>query len=305
MTRAFVLSGGGSLGAVQVGMLQAMGEVGVTPDFLVGTSVGAVNAAWVASHGMSRESLDDLARVWRGLRRRDIFPLDPQRIAQAAVGRKAALCSADRLGHLVHLHTRGRDLSALPIPVHLLATDLLSGEAVLVSEGAASEAVRASTALPGIFPPVTIGSRHLIDGGVALQSGVVHALGLGATEIYVLPAGVSCALARPPRSALGVAMHCLTLLIAQRVFTEVSLVTQRSGASVHVLPPLCPLGVSSMDFSHGAELLSRSYRAATEWLAAGGHLRPHQERFLTLHDHPAAQPTPSPMSVPSSASASA
>ena len=74
MTTAFVLSGGGSLGAVQVGMLQALAERGVEPDLLVGTSCGALNAAWVAGHGMSRTSLAELAAVWIGLRRRDIFP---------------------------------------------------------------------------------------------------------------------------------------------------------------------------------------------------------------------------------------
>jgi len=85
MTTAFVLSGGGSLGAVQVGMLQALGERGVTPDLLVGTSAGALNAVFVAAHGMSPTSLDLLAATWAALRREDVFPLRaPQMILALA-----------------------------------------------------------------------------------------------------------------------------------------------------------------------------------------------------------------------------
>ena len=79
MTTAFVLSGGGSLGAVQVGMLQALSERDVHPDLLIGTSVGAINAAYVAGHGTGTQALDDLAAIWRGLRRKDVFPVNPLR----------------------------------------------------------------------------------------------------------------------------------------------------------------------------------------------------------------------------------
>ncbi|HSP97257.1 MAG TPA: patatin-like phospholipase family protein, partial [Candidatus Dormibacteraeota bacterium] len=79
MTTAFVLSGGGSLGAVQVGMLAALHERGFRPDFLVGTSVGSLNAAYLAAHGFEMATVDRLANVWRRLRRSDVFPFDPLR----------------------------------------------------------------------------------------------------------------------------------------------------------------------------------------------------------------------------------
>ena len=85
MTTAFVLSGGGSLGAVQVGMLQALTERGETPDLLVGTSAGALNATYLAGHGISRDSLHTLAALWAGLRRRDVFPISPGRQLLAAI----------------------------------------------------------------------------------------------------------------------------------------------------------------------------------------------------------------------------
>ena len=83
---AFVLTGGGSLGAVQVGMMTALHEQGIDPDLLVGTSVGAVNAAYVAGPGTTGQRLTSLADLWTGMRRRDVFVADPGRWLRAAVG---------------------------------------------------------------------------------------------------------------------------------------------------------------------------------------------------------------------------
>lgn len=286
MTTAFVLSGGGSLGAVQVGMLQALTEAGISPDLLVGTSAGAINAAWVAGHGISAESLDDLAEQWIQLRRHDIFPLNLPHLLRAVLGTTSAVCSADRLTEMVRDHAGMVDLDEAEISAHIVATDLLTGLAVLLSTGSVSTAVQASAAIPGIFPPVKIDGRYLVDGGVAGHCGIAQAAELGASQIYVLPAGAACALPRPPRTAAGVAMHALTLLIEQRLHTEVAAIGVRPDAPVvRVLPPLCPLTVSATDFSHAAELIRRGRNDSSRWLAAGADRLPHQERFLSLHDH--------------------
>ena len=117
-TTAFVLSGGGSLGAVQVGMLQALALSGVHPDLLVGTSAGAVNAAWVAGHGMSTDSLDRARRVWAGLRRSDIFPVDPRQVVRGLTGRSMGITSDTRLRRLVgtHAHQRPEARSGADLP---------------------------------------------------------------------------------------------------------------------------------------------------------------------------------------------
>jgi NTE family protein len=283
MTTAFVLSGGGSLGAVPVGMLQALLARGVEPDLLVGTSAGAVNAAWVAGHGTSPGSLAELARLWAGLRRSDVFPFRPWRAVQAVAGRQSALCSDDGLRRLVHSHVGIQDLAEAVVPVHVVAADLLSGEEVLLSEGNVVDAVLASTAIPGVLPPVAVAGRQLVDGGVAHHTAVGQAVDLGATEVYVLPAGYPCALPGPPVSALGVAVHALTLLIEQRLIAEVG--GYAGACRIRLLPPLCPLGVSAADFRHGAELVERGRRASEEWLDAGGVDLPRPERFLSLHRH--------------------
>jgi NTE family protein len=283
MTTAFVLSGGGSLGAVQVGMLQALEERGIRPDLLIGTSAGALNAAYLAGHGMSSGSLEQLAEVWRRLRRQDVFPADPVRLALAVRGTQPSLCSSGAFRRLVADHLPYRRLEDATIPVHLVATDVLSGEEVLLSSGDVVDGALASAAIPAVFPPVEVEGRLLWDGGIADNAAISQALALGADGVYVLPAGVACALDAPPRGALASALHALTLLIEQRLILEVAFLAER--AELHVLPPLCPLAVSAVDFRRGAELIDRARRATRSWLASGGTRRPRPERFLSLHHH--------------------
>lgn len=284
MTTAFVLSGGGSLGAVQVGMMQALAERGVVPDLLVGASAGALNAAFVAGRDFNLETLDELARVWRGLRRQHVFPFAPHLHVLAIAGARSSLCAPDGLRRLIAAHLTYDRLENANIPIHVVATDVLSGIEVLLSEGASGPAVLASASIPAVLPGVEIDGRLLFDGGVANNTPVSQAFALGADRIFVLPAGVACALDAPPRSALSTAVHALTLLIEQRLMHDVSAYHDR--VELIVAPPLCPLRISSSDFRHAADLISRARRATNDWFDEGGHHRPHPERFLSLHTHP-------------------
>lgn len=283
MTTAFVLSGGGSLGAVQVGMLQALGRSGVHPDLLVGTSAGAMNAAWVAGHGLSWGSLTQLAEVWSGLRRHDIFSVNVHQAMRGLLGMSPAVGSNHRLATLVAARAGIRDLAEAAVPVHMVATDVLTGQGALISTGPVLDAVLASSAIPGLFPPVRREGRHLVDGGVSGHAGVAEAVDLGATEIYVLPTGAPCALQRPPRSAVGVALHALTLLMQQRLSAEIA--ACRGAATIKVLPPLCPLAISAADFGHARELVDRGLRSSADWLEGGAIDLPQPERFLAPHRH--------------------
>lgn len=283
VTTAFVLSGGGSLGAVQVGMLQALAAHGVQPDLLVGTSAGAVNAAWVAGHGMSTDSLTELADVWTGLRRGDIFPVEPRQVLRGLLGRSPGVASEDGLRRLIRAHASIEDLTQARVPTHLVAADLLTGYDVLISNGDLVDGVLASAAIPGVLSPVERDGRHLVDGSVALHAGVAQAVDLGATLIYVLPTGAPCALTRPPGSAVAVALHALTLLIAQRLMHDIA--GLQGAATIKVLPPLCPLAVSAADFRHAAGLVARARRTSLEWIGSGDIDLPDPERFLALHHH--------------------
>jgi NTE family protein len=289
MTTAFVLSGGGSLGAVQVGMLRALAERGIEPDLLVGTSAGALNASFVSAHGTGPAALDLLARTWAGLRRDDVFPLRAPRMVLALAGARESLCSDAGLHELVRRHLGPARLEDAAIPVHLVATDLLSGEEVLLSDGDALTAVLASSAVPAVLPPVRRDGRTLVDGGLADNAAISQAVALGADRVYVLPTGYACALAAPPARPLAVAVQALGLLMQQRLVRDVAFYADRVG--LVVLPPLCPLSISAVDFRHGAQLCRRAHAAAAAWLDSGQAELPRPERILGLHGHPAVPPS--------------
>lgn len=265
MKTAFVLTGGASLGAVQVGMLRALSEAGVRPDLLAGSSVGAINAAWVAAHPGA--GLEPLAAIWRGLRREAIFPAGLG-AAAALLGRADHVVAPDRLRRLLEASLGDRRFEDLSLPLHVLATDVMTGQAVVLSRGPLVPALLASAAIPAIYPPVRIGRRLLVDGGIAGHAPVAQAAAQGAEHVIVLPAGHACALREPPRSALAMALHSVTLLIQQQLIHELDRVP--AGVRVSVLPPLCPLAVSPADFSHADELMERAYRSTRRRLAAGG-----------------------------------
>ena len=125
---AFVLSGGASLGALQVGMLRALYERGVVPDLLVGTSAGAVNAAFVASRPQTPSTADELARIWRRLERQDVFPVSARALIGGAMGHRDHLFPDHGLRQLVRRHLQIELLEESRVSLHLVAFDLTSGK---------------------------------------------------------------------------------------------------------------------------------------------------------------------------------
>src|SRR5215218_6772527 len=152
MSVAFVLSGGASLGAVQVGMLRALLERGIRPDVLVATSVGALNGAFLASRGPTVETVDELAALWCGLRRGQVIPVEPVTGLLGFLGARRNLVPGGALRRLVARNLAHDRLEDLPIPLNVVACDALSGEEVLLSAGPLVDAVLASAAIPGVLP---------------------------------------------------------------------------------------------------------------------------------------------------------
>jgi NTE family protein len=261
---AFVLSGGCSLGAVQVGMLQALMESGIVPDLLVGTSVGAINAAWMAGRP-SHEGALQLGEVWCGLRRQDIFPLSPWVGARGLLGRANHLVPNTGLRSVLERHLPYERLEDAEIPIHVITTELKTGRAAVLSSGPAIPVLLASSAIPGVFPPVTIGRRELVDGGVANHTPVATAIELGATRIYVLPIAYPW-LRQEPTSALGMALFALARFVEQTLDAEVA--AHRDLADIHILPACEVPTISPADFSHTKDLIARGYRSARRFLSS-------------------------------------
>jgi NTE family protein len=283
MTTAFVLSGGGSLGAVQVGMLLALADRHVTPDLVVGSSVGALNAAFVAGHPGHR-GVEDLARVWAGLRRSDVFPTDVRRIARALTGHANGIADPKPLRRLVTEQLTFERIEDAPWPLAVVATEVTTGREVVLTEGPSVDAIMASAALPGIFPPVEVDGHLLMDGGVVNNSPISVARSLGADRIYVLPTGYACALETAPRTPLAMAMHAVTVAIQRRLVQDVQdMQAQPDCVDLRVAPPLCPVSVSPVDFRSSARLIDRARAATRGWLDRP--VATDQSAHLALHRH--------------------
>lgn len=282
MSVAFVMSGGASLGAVQVGMLEALSERGIQPDLVFGASAGALNAAWVAGDPTLAD-LDALAEIWTSLRTRDIFPLQFLTGLLGFVGRRDSFVKADRLRALVARNLRFERLEEAAIPLCVVATEVTSGKEVALTRGNAADAIIASAAIPGVFPPVSIDGRMLMDGGVVNNTPISNAIAAGATRIYVLPTSYACTLTRPPRTALAVTLQAISLLVQQRLVDDVR---ELEGAvDLRVLPPLCPVAISPTDFSHARQLIRESRENAGRWLDNVEAGESQQQSGNLLHGH--------------------
>jgi NTE family protein len=257
---AFVLSGGASLGAIQAGMLLALYEREIAPELIVGTSAGAVNGAYIASRPPTSSTAESLARIWRSLRAVQIFPPNPVTAMMALLGRRDHLVPNDGLKALLARYQQFERLEDTPIPFHVIATDVRSGRARRLSEGDAQAAVLASAAIPGVFPVVRFDGADLVDGGVANNTPISDATELGATKIYVLPTGITCELPAPPRGAVAMLVHAITLLINQRLAEDIERFSEN--AELIVLPPPCPCDVLPSDFSQAKHLIEDSYELA-------------------------------------------
>lgn len=277
---AFVLAGGGSLGAVQVGMLRALLASGVRPDFIVGSSVGAMNACYFAGRP-DADGVEALAGIWNGLRRSDVFPFTFS-TALALLRRSDYLVDSSALRRLIETWLPFDRLEEATIPVYLVATDM-QGIAAQLSQGPAAEAILASAAVPGIFPTVEIDGVALMDGAVAANTPLSLATKLGATRVVILPTGYACALEKPPSGAVARGLHAITLLIAWQLIRDLENLPETVNA--HLAPALCPLNVSPYDFTQSRLLISRATAATQKWIESGGLTRRASPLDLRPHRH--------------------
>jgi len=278
---AFVFAGGGSLGAIQVGALRELVAAGERPDFVVGASVGALNACHYASQP-DIAGVKELEAIWRNLRRQDVFPATLGGAINLLRG-SGSLFDSRSLRKLVTRHLRIAHLEDTEIPVHVVATGM-DGSPNCLSQGSVADAVLASSAIPVALPPVQIGPHHLIDGAVAGNTPILTAAELGAERIVVLQTGYPCAMQGPPRGAVAGGLHALTLLIANQMERDMRLLAGK--VDVFIAPHLCPLDVSPFDFSEAAILIERSARAARVWLQGGGLVQPADASAFEHHHAP-------------------
>jgi len=187
MTTAFVLGGGGLLGATEVGMLAALEDAGIRPDLVLGTSIGAINGVFVAAD--PKGAAARLEKVWRSDVTRTAF-------RGSLIGRLNTLARSGThlhdsapLRRLIEHYLPEREFEQLTVPFQCVAANVEQAAAHWFHSGPIVPAVLASAAVPGLLPPVRIDGQHYFDGGLVHSIPVGRAVRLGAQRIFVLHVG--------------------------------------------------------------------------------------------------------------------
>lgn len=236
---AWVLGGGGLRGASEVGMARALRKRGVQPDLVVGTSVGSVNGAVIAS-GPIEESVGRLVDMWETDVGAAVFGESVFNRIRNLFNHWTHLHSNAPLRHLVERWVPYTQIEAAPIPFQCVAACIETSSEHWFSAGPVADAVLASCALPGILPPVAIDGRHYIDGGVVNSIPVSRAIELGATDIYVLHVGHIDDPLEAPRHPWDVAMVSFEIARRHRFHRDIDVADDP--IAVHVLPTGRPPG---------------------------------------------------------------
>jgi NTE family protein len=261
---AFVLGGGGNLGAMQVGMLHALFDRGIEPDLVVGCSVGALNGAAIAGDP-TPAGVETLAAVWRNLRTDDVFPGGRLNSAWMLLRRALSMTTNEGLRALIDAASTFERFEDAAIPFEVVATSLTTGMPRWFDRGPILDPILASSALPAVFPPVEIDGELYIDGGVIDNVPISRAVALGADRVYVLHVGN---LDRPrvrPQRPIDVLMQALSIAHTERFRREVTS-AQLLGVDLTVIPAVDPGGISRRDFSRSHELIERARLSTAAFL---------------------------------------
>jgi NTE family protein len=244
-------------------MLRALLERGIRPDVVVGTSAGALNGAAVA-YAPNLTGVAQLAAVWEQLRSEHVFPGGKIHRAWHVVRRGTHLFENTGLAAVIHHSTPARSFADLEVPLRVIATDLDSGQEVVITRGPLKPALLASAALPGVFPIVHHGGHRLVDGGVVNSVPLWHALSGPVDRVYVL--NVSAAVGdKTERSPLDVVMTSFMHARSQRF--ELELRNIPPNVEVVVLPR--PVDTRDLfDFSGARELIDAAYDLCSQALDA-------------------------------------
>lgn len=238
---AFVLGGGGLLGASQVGMLRALFEDGICPDLVLGTSVGAVNGVFVAA-GPGLDAVERLTQMWVSLTRSGVF-------AGSLFGRAARLARhgthlhpAEPLRELLRANLPVSRIEDLSVPFQCVAASIERAGAHWFTSGSITDAVVASCAVPGLLPPAAVDDEHFFDGGLVDSIPVGRAMQLGARDIYVLHVGRVDRPLQVPRRPWEVGLVAFEIARRHRFVEAMNTLPDRH--RVHLLPagdPRTPL----------------------------------------------------------------
>ena len=230
---AFVLGGGGVLGACEVGMLQALVEAGIRPDLVLGTSVGAVNGAFVAADP-GPVTVTELGRLWQEIAAGEVFADSLLRQVGTFVRSRTHLQRHEPLRRLLETHLPVSRVEELAVPFQCVAASVERAAEHWFDSGPLVDAVLASCAVPGLLPPVEVDGEHFLDGGLVHSIPVGRAVALGARTVFVLHVGRIEHPLVPPRRPWEVGLVAFEIARRHRFAADMAAVPP--GVEVHVLP---------------------------------------------------------------------
>jgi NTE family protein len=263
------------LGAAEVGMLRALFEHQIRPDLIVGTSVGAINGALVATDPTS-SAVDRLREVWEELAFKGIFAGSVLARVGTLVRTRTHLHPREPLRDLLMAHLPVQTFAELRVPFQCVAASIERAAEHWFTDGALIEAVLASCAVPGLLPAVELDGEHYLDGGLVHSIPVGRAVALGADTIYVLHVGRIDRPLRPPTKPWEVAL--VAFEIARRHRFAADLAALPPGVTLHVLPSGEQASPAAGDlrslryrnFSGVPDRIDRAYVAASRYLDRSG-----------------------------------
>ena len=262
---AFVFPAGGSAGAAQVGILRALLAAGVVPDAVVGCSVGALNATFLALDP-SWSQVERMTEIWMAIGRRDVFGTSPWRVLSHVLLRHDHVYDPVPVHRLIAGFCPIRDLTETAIPLHVVTTDLDHGVPRWWTSGPAHHLLYASACLPGLFPPALIDGSRQVDGGVLDPVPVARAVDTGAHTVYVL--GDVDGPGQVPQRRMT-ALDVLLRSFAVRRYGALPdpEALARPGQRVVVVPGADASGIDLRDFSETRRLIVESELLAGRYLA--------------------------------------
>ena len=267
---ALVLGGGGALGVIQAAYVTAALEMGFRPEMIVGTSVGSLNGAWTALHP---DRPEELLKIWLGLDRLALVRFQPMRLF-GKLFHPTSVTTNDVVPRLLRRHLPGARFEDSAIELAVTATNLSRGEKHVFREGSLEQAVLASTAIPGVFEPVSIGGELFVDGCVTASVDLATAAEMGATEILAIDLTPAPTPARP-KTAAGVLKQSFSILTSATTRAAESCLSRQMPVRV-IRPDLSHNSPWLLDDSAGS--IARNLRLATDGLQGvfdrEGHIAP-------------------------------
>lgn len=234
---AYVLGGGGLLGAAEAGMARALLEAGVAPDLICGTSIGAINGAALAADP-TPAGARRLLELWDVLANEDVVDGSVIRRVAEVVRRRTSLHGNGALRRMLRERLPAHTFEELAVPFECVAASIEQARECWFSTGDLIEPVLASCALPGVFPPVRIGDEHFFDGGLVNSIPLDRAVARGADTIWVLHVGRLEEELAPPRFLWEVGFTAFEISRRHRFHGDLDRVGP--GVTVHVLPSGLP-----------------------------------------------------------------